>query len=147
MYAMSASPNNIWSNNKVGFWSNIKILNIDNYQDTDYIGYNDVSFICYGDNDDSYKSTKNTDYINVGLRDNEIFTMNFIKDTLKKYPEILSKYSRVFIPANMRMITHNYLREYLLAHMPSCVIVLLNSANKSIQYKNEDGDTVRNLLY
>lgn len=142
MYAMSASPNNIWCNNKVGFWSNIKILNIDNYQDTDYIGYNDVNFICYGDNDDSYKSTKNTDYINVGLRDNEIFTMNFIKDTLKKYPEILSKYSRVFIPANMRMITHNYLREYLLAHMPSCVIVLLNSADKSIQYKNEDGDTV-----
>lgn len=142
MYAMSASPNNIWCNNKVGFWSNIKILNIDNYQDTDYIGYNDVNFICYGDNDDSYKSTKNTDYINVGLRDNEIFTMNFIKDTLKKYPEILSKYSRVFIPANMRIITHNYLREYLLAHMPSCVIVLLNSADKSIQYKNEDGDTV-----
>ncbi len=142
IYAMSASPNNIWSDNKMGFWSNINILYIDNYYDTDYIGYNDINFICYGDNDSVYQSTKNTDYESVGLRDNEIFTINFIKDTLKKYPEILSKYSRVFIPANIRRITHSYLRECLFKHEPSCVIVVLNSAEKSIQYKDEDGDTI-----
>ena len=142
MYAMSASPNNIWSDNKMGFWSNINILHIDNYYDTDYIGYNDTNFICYGDNDSAYKSTKNANYADVGFRDNEIFTMNFIKDTLKKYPDILSKYSRVFIPANVRRITHNYLRECLFKHEPSCVIIVLNSVEKNIQYKNTDGDTI-----
>ena len=142
MYAMSASPNNIWSDNKIGFWSNINILHIDNYYDTDYIGYNDINFICYGDNDNAYRSTKNTDYIDKGLKDSEIFTINFIKDTLIKYPDILSKYSRVFIPANIRRITHNYLREHLFAHEPSCVIVMLNGIEKSIQYSNEDGDTI-----
>jgi hypothetical protein len=142
IYAMSASPNNIWSDNNMGFWSNINILHIDNYNDTDYIGYNDVSFICYGDNDDAYRSTKNTDYIDKGLKDTEIFTINFIKDTLIKYPEILSRYSRVFIPANIRRITHNYLREHLFAYEPSCVIVMLNGIEKSIQYSNEDGEII-----
>jgi hypothetical protein len=142
IYAMSASPNNIWSDNKMGFWSNINILHIDNYYDKDYIGYNDINFICYGDNDSAYKSTKNTDYANMGLRDNEIFTINFIKDTLKKYPEILSKYSRVFIPANIRRITHSYLKESIFKHEPSCVIVVLNSDEKSIQYKDEDGNMI-----
>jgi len=142
IYAMSASPNNIWSDNKMGFWSNINILHINNYNDTDYIGYNDVSFICYGDNEDAYRSTKNTDYIDKGLKDAEIFTINFIKDTLIKYPEILSKYSRVFIPANIRRISHNYLREHLFAYEPSCVIVMLNGIEKSIQYSNEDGEII-----
>jgi hypothetical protein len=142
LYAMSASPNNIWSDNKMGFWSNINILQIDNYYDTDYIGYNDIHFTCYGDNDEAYRSTKNTDYIDKGFKDSEIFTINFIKDTLIKYPEILSKYSRVFIPANMRRVSHNYLREHLFAYEPSCVIVMLNGIEKSIQYIDNDGDII-----
>jgi hypothetical protein len=142
LYAMSASPNNIWSDNKMGFWSNINILQIDNYYDTDYIGYNDIHFTCYGDNDEAYRSTKNTDYIDKGFKDSEIFTINFIKDTLIKYPEILSKYSRVFIPANMRRVSHNYLREHLFAYEPSCVIVMLNGIEKSIQYIGNDGDII-----
>jgi hypothetical protein len=142
LYAMSASPNNIWSDNKMGFWSNINILQIDNYYDADYIGYNDIHFTCYGDNDEAYRSTKNTDYIDKGFKDSEIFTINFIKDTLIKYPEILSKYSRVFIPANMRRVSHNYLREHLFAYEPSCVIVMLNGIEKSIQYIDNDGDII-----
>lgn len=142
MYAMSASPNNIWSNNTISFWSNINILHIDNYYDTDYIGYDDINFVCYGDNDFAYKNSEKTEYDKIGFKNEEIFTMNFINDTLKKYPDILSKYSRVFIPANLRRITHIYLRECIFNHEPSCVIIVLNSVEKSIQYKNEDGDTI-----
>lgn len=143
IYAMSASPNNIWTDNKtMGFWSSINILNIDSYYDTDYIGYNDVNFICYGDNDTIYRNTKNTDYIDVGLNDREIFTVNFIKDTLIKYPEILSKYNRVFIPANIRKISHNYIRNLVSNHEPSAVIVMLNGDEKSIRYKNEAGEII-----
>lgn len=144
LYGMSASPNNIWSDNKIGYWSKIKILHIDNYYDTDYMGYEDINFICdiaeskkCGD-----KKTIKQEYIKHGFNNTEIFTINFIKNVLDKYPNILSKSARVFIPVNIRRISHNYIREHLFNCDSSCIIIMLNGIEKNIQYKNASAETI-----
>ena len=139
MYGMSASPNNIWSANKMGFWSKIKILQINDYRDNDYVGYEDINFICDINESNKYGDikSKKQEYIIQGFNKTEIFTINFIKNTLVKYPNILSKTAKVFIPVNIRRISHNYIREHLFNCEKSCIIIMLNGIEKNIQYKNE----------
>jgi len=139
LYGMSASPNNIWSANKTGFWSKIRILQINDYYDNDYMGYEDINFICDINESNKYGDikTKKQEYIIQGFNTTEIFTINFIKNTLVKYPNILSNSSRVFIPVNIRRISHNYIREHLFNYEKSCIIIMLNGIEKNIQYKNE----------
>lgn len=133
IYGMTASPNNIWSNNTIGYWSNIKIIDIkDCYHDNNYFGVNDIEFIC---------PCKNSDYniidgINRELfNDQECFTINFIIKTLKKYPDILNDNNRVFIPVKNRIKTHYYIREHLFKIRKDCLIITINGKEKNITYK------------
>jgi len=126
IYGMTASPNNIWSGNNVGFWSKIKIINIaKNYQENNYIGVNDIEFICENHNYDIIKDFK----------ENESFTINFIIKTLEKYPNILCDNSRVFIPVNTRRKTHDYIRDHIFKIRKECLIITINGVDKNIKYK------------
>lgn len=126
LYGMTASPNNIWSSNNVGFWSKIKIINIaEQYQENNYIGVNDIEFTC---DRYSYGTIE-------GFKENESFTINFIIKTLEKYPNILCDNSRVFIPVNTRRKTHNYVREHIFGIRKDCVIITINGIDKNIKYK------------
>lgn len=136
LYGMTASPNNLWSLNNVGYWSKIKIINIsDQYYDDNYIGVNDVTFVC-----DARDARDAPNCVKGEFRVNERFTINFIVKTLKNYPDILSDNSRVFIPVNVRRKTHNYIRDHVFRVRPESIIVTLNGVDKHIQYCNADNE-------
>jgi len=144
IYGMTASPNNIWTNNMSGFWSNIKIIDIkDCYHDNNYFGVNDIEFIC---------PRKNSDYNIIDnsidgelFNEQECFTINFIIKTLKNYPDILNDNNLVFIPVKNRIKTHYYIREHLFKIRNNCLIITINGKEKNIKYKaidksNEEGE-------
>ena len=136
LYGMTASPNNLWSVNSVGYWSKIKIINISGqYYDDNYIGVNDVTFVC-----DARDACDGPNFANDEFRENERFTINFIVKTLKNYPDILSDDSRVFIPVNVRRKTHNYIRNHVFKVRPESIIITLNGVDKHIQYYNADNE-------
>ena len=68
----------------------IKILQINDYRDNDYVGYEDINFICDINESNKYGDikSKKQEYIIQGFNKTEIFTINFIKNTLVKYPNI-----------------------------------------------------------
>lgn len=126
LYGMTASPNNIWCNNNIGFWSKIKIINIEEqYNENNYIGVDDIEFICSNYNYSSFENFNET----------ECFTINFIIKTLEKYPNILSDNSRVFIPVNTKRKTHYYIRDYIFGIRKDAIIITINGIDKNIKYK------------
>ena len=142
LYGMTASPNNLWSVNSVGYWSKIKIINIsDQYYDDNYIGVNDIAFVCDSrDARDARDAHGAPSHVKGEFRENERFTIDFIVKTLKNYPDILSDNSRVFIPVNVRRKTHNYVRDHVFTVRPESIIITLNGVDKHIQYCNADNE-------
>ena len=129
--ALTASPDNIWKKNE-GFWSKIKLIQLDDFSDSNYVGYKDMIFNCI---DDFFANP----YIRPHPFDfNEMDrqTIGFINSVLKKYPEILADNTRSFIPAHIRRIGHDAIRDLIFSINNNAVVVVINGFEKTLQFKD-----------
>ena len=133
--ALTATPDKIWK--KEGFWSKLNNVYINYFDDSNYAGFADMKFHCVDDYfDEPYVRPHPFDFDKL---DND--TVGFIKHILDLHPEILANNTRSFIPAHIRQMGHNAVRELVFEKSPTAVVVVLNSVEKSLQYvdKNTDG--------
>jgi hypothetical protein len=133
--ALTASPDKIFED--VGFWSNIELIQLDDFSDENYVGYKNMVFNCI---DDFFPNP----YIRPGAFDFEEKdrqTLGFINYVLKKYPEILGDGTRSFIPAHIRQVGHNQVRDLIFKTKNNAIIVVLNGEEKTLQYKDSLGNT------
>ena len=142
MTALTATAHNIFEKDGSGFWSKIRLLHIDHFSDSNYTGYKDMVFNCV---DDFFSSP----YIRPGPFDYDELdrqTIGFIECVLKRYPGILGDNTRSFIPAHIRRIGHNAVRDLIFSIKNSAVIVVINGFEKTLQYKDSSGNTKTLLL-
>lgn len=136
MIGMTATPNNLWSvnanNDTKGFWKSINIVNIEKHTDINYAGCNDILFNINKYCED-YDSTEDEHY-GFGMDHKEIYTVTYSKYILKKYPEILRDNARVFIPAHNKIVSHQYMRNFVFAMNKKSIVVMLNGNEKNIKY-------------
>jgi hypothetical protein len=133
---LTASPDNIWQDDE-GFWSKIRLIQLDEFSDSNYSGYKDMIFNCI---DDFFVNP----YIRPKLFDYEEMdrqTIGFIEYVLTKYPEILGDNTRSFIPAHIRRLGHNKVRQLVFTINKNAVVVVLNGFEKTLQYKDQNGNT------
>jgi hypothetical protein len=133
--ALSASPDKIWQ--ETGFWSKLKLIDLDNFAESDYVGYSDMVFNCVDDFfENPYIRPSPFDFDELDRQ-----TIDFIDWVLKKYPEILGENTISFIPAHVRRIGHNAVRDLVFSINPNAVVCLINGQDKNIQYKDVSGNT------
>jgi hypothetical protein len=128
--AMTASPDKIFK--KEGFWSKLQLIYLSNFNQIDYAGVNDMIFNCI---DDYFPNP----YVRPGIFEFDLLdrdTVGFIKHVLKKHPELLNDGSRVFIPAHVRRVGHNSLRDLIFKLKDNSIVVVINGVEKTLQYKD-----------
>jgi hypothetical protein len=133
--ALTASPDKIFED--VGFWSNIELIQLDDFSDENYLGYKNMVFNCV---DDFFANP----YVRPSAFDFEEKdkqTLGFINSVLTKYPEILGDGTRSFIPAHIRQVGHNAVRDLVFKIKKNAVVVVLNGVEKTLQYKDGLGNT------
>jgi hypothetical protein len=133
--ALTASPDKIWKSS--GFWSKLRLIHLDNFNDSNYAGYNDMIFNCVDDFFvQPYIRPKPFDFNELDKQ-----TIGFISHVLDKYPEIIRENTRTFIPAHIRRIGHNDVRDLVFNINSSVVVVMINGFEKTLQYKDSLGNT------
>ncbi len=137
MTALTATANNIFDKGGSGFWSKIRLLYIDDFSDTNYAGYGDMVFNCV---DDFFRipyiRPHPFDYAELDRQ-----TIGFIEVVLKRYPDILGDNTRSFIPAHIRRIGHNAVRDLIFSIKQNAVVVVINGFEKTLQYNDSSGNT------
>ncbi len=130
---LTATPDRIWQSE--GFWSKIKIIQLDHFSDTNYVGHRDMIFNCV---DDffilPYIRPRPFDFDEMDRQ-----TIGFVTEVLSKYPEILENNTRSFIPAHIRRLGHNEIRDLILSINSSAVIAVINGFEKTLQYTDSFG--------
>jgi hypothetical protein len=129
---LTATPKNIFQ--EMGFWSKI-LIQSDDISYENYIGCGDMLFNCIDDYFDIPYIRPRSLWCDE--LDNQ--TIGFVEYVLGKHPEILSVNTRVFIPAHVRRVGHNRLRETLFTINNDVVVVLLNGSANTIQYTDNYG--------
>ena len=144
--AMTATPDILWkknNNDKIDeYWKKIKITDIDDYNENNYYGWNDMII---NTNDILINTEEDLEtYFSEDLHYSELYNIEYARITLKENPDILSKYTKTFIPATRKRITHEIIRDIIFDINPYAVVVTLNGKEKSIKYKNNAGiyDTI-----
>jgi hypothetical protein len=128
--ALSASPEKIFQ--EAGFWSKIRLIQLDNFSDSNYVGYKDMIFNCIDDFFASpYIRPRPFDFDELDRQ-----SIGFIDHVLKKHPEILADNTRSFIPAHIRRVGHNRVRELVFSIKSNAVVVVINGFEKTLQYKD-----------
>jgi len=100
--------------------------------DKDYCGFNDLKFV----NIDDYFEMP---YKKPGFRDHRQTckeNIEYIKHVLDKYPNIIDKNTRTFIPGHIKRTSHDAIRDFIQTEYPSAVVIVLNGIEKSLQYFN-----------
>lgn len=129
---LTATPKNIFQ--EMGFWSKI-LIQSDDISYENYIGCGDMLFNCI----DDYFDIPYIRPMSLWCDELDNQTIGFVEYVLEKHPEILSVNTRVFIPAHVRRIGHNRLRESLFTINNDVVVVLLNGSGNTIQYTDNYG--------
>jgi hypothetical protein len=133
--ALTATPERIWR--KDGFWSKLRLIQLDNFNDSNYAGCNDMIFNCVDDFfANPYIRPKPFDFDELDKQ-----TLGFISHVLKRYPDILQENTRTFIPAHIRRSGHNSVRELVFSINPNAVVIVINGFEKTLQYKDNIGNT------
>jgi len=133
--ALTASPDKIWRTS--GFWSKLRLIQLDNFNDSNYAGCADMIFNCIDDFfAHPYIRPKPFDFDKL---DNQI--LEFISYVLKKFPEIIQDNTRTFIPAHIRRSGHNSVRELVFSINTNAVVIVINGFEKTLQYKDNLGNT------
>jgi hypothetical protein len=134
--ALTASPDKIWRSS--GFWSELRLIQLDNFNDSNYAGYKDMIFNCV---DDFFTHP----YIRPKLFDFDELdkqTLGFISHVLTKYPNIIQENNtRTFIPAHIRRIGHNSVRDLVFRTNKNAVVIVINGFEKTLQYNDHLGHT------
>jgi hypothetical protein len=133
--ALTATPEKIWR--KDGFWSKLRLIQLDNFNDSNYAGCNDMIFNCVDDFfANPYIRPKPFDFDELDKQ-----TLGFIYHVLKRYPDILQENTRTFIPAHIRRSGHNSVRELVFSINPNAIVIVINGFEKTLQYKDNVGNT------
>lgn len=135
--ALTASPDRIFQK-KEGFWNKIKLIQLDDFSYSNYVGFKDMNFNCIDDFFTlPYKRPHPFDY---DEKDKQ--TIEFINYVLQKYPKILANNTRSFIPAHIRRTGHNTVRNLIFDINGNAVVIVINGNEKTLQYKNSNGDII-----
>jgi len=137
--AMTATPKRIYQNE--GFWSTIRMIQLDDFNDANYAGYKNMIWNCV---DDFFPEP----FIRPSLFDfnrHDDNTIGFIEHVLNRYSSILDDKTRVFIPAHVRRISHNRVRELVFERNENAVVVVLNGIEKTLTYKENGFNRTINL--
>lgn len=118
--ALSATPEKLWK-----YWSDINMIDLECYNDDNYVMTDDMIYICE-EPDESINCKNYTDKSNN--------TIKFARYILKKYPEVLCSGNRIFIPAHVLKDSHFKMRDLIFTMNIDCVVILLNSDEKSLTY-------------
>jgi hypothetical protein len=130
--ALTATPMSIFR--KSGFWSKIRLINLDNFNEADYVSCKEMKYCLIDDFFDSaYVRPRPFDYDTLDKH-----TIGFIKHVLKKHPAILGENTRSFIPAHIRRVGHDAVRDLVFCLNPTAVVVVLNGVEKTLQFKDAD---------
>lgn len=132
--ALSATPDNIWT--KTGFWSKLRHIDLDNLNDANYAGCNDMIFNCI----DDFFSIPYVRPSPFDFDELDTQTLGFINHVLMRYPEILGKNTRTFIPAHVRRSGHDEVQNIVFDLNKDAVIVKLNGFEKIMQYNDSIGN-------
>ncbi len=139
--ALTASPDKIWKSS--GFWSKLRLIKLKDFNDSNYAGFNDMIFNCV---DDFFVHP----YIRPKLFDFDELdkqTIGFITHVLQKFPEIIEKNKRTFIPAHFRRSGHNSVRDLIFSINKNAVVIIINGFEKTLQYKDHLGNPKTIPLY
>ena len=124
---LTATPRKIWNVD----WVNIKIYET-KYDDTNYISLKDHEYELI-DFFHNYEKGRHNDY---DIHEKNIF--DFAKECFIKFPEIIDKKSRTFIPSHVRLSSHYEMKELIINYWPDSVVVILNGREKSITFLNDN---------
>ena len=141
--AMTATPDILWNKSnedKEDYWSKITVVNIAEYNENNYFGWEDMEFKHTKFNLSDDVDEENT--CESKLCYSELYNIKYAETIIHSYPEILDDGSRTFIPATRKRITHNIIRNIVMAANPKCVVVTLNGVEKNIRYLNDEGKLV-----
>lgn len=136
MIATSATPEKVIK--ETGFWSKIRLIYLQNFDDSNYVGHSDLNYITIDD-------TFPTPYIRprgFGYQELEDENINHISQVLSRYPSILDDNTRSFIPVHRRRLGHTRLRDLLFDMNERVVVLIINSVEKTMQFKNEAGNKI-----
>ena len=126
--ALTATPTKLFQTD--GFWSKLRTIEWTQFNDKNYIGCGDMLFNCIDDFFETpYVRPKSFDY---ELMDR--YTIGFIEYVLRNHPEILMDNTRSFIPAHIRRVGHNAVRDLVFSTNPNSVVIVINGVEKTIQY-------------
>ena len=133
--ALTATPDKIWKSS--GFWSKIQLLHLDEFNDSNYAGYRDMIFNCVDDFfANPYIRPKPFDFDELDTQ-----TLGYISHVLNKYPDIIQENTRTFIPAHIRRSGHNSVRDLVFSINNNVVVIVINGVEKTLQFKNHQGNT------
>ena len=140
--AMTATPDILWkknNNDKIDdYWKNIKIINIDEYDENNYYGWSDMIINAKNILINSEENACICEEDLESLHYSELYNIEYTRITLKENPDILSEYTKTFIPATRKRKTHDIMRNMIFDINPLAVVVTLNGKEKSIKYKKKD---------
>jgi hypothetical protein len=141
--ALTATPDKILKDkNTGGFWSKLRLIQLDHFNDSNYAGYKDMIFNCVDDFfAHPYLRPKPFDFDELDKQ-----TIGYISYVLKKYPEIIQENTRTFIPAHIRRIGHNQVRDLVFSINNNAIVIVINGFEKTLQYKDISGNTKTILL-
>lgn len=133
--ALTATPDPIWQ--ATGFWSQLRLIYLDNFDDSDYAGIDTMVHIHVDDYYESpYRRPSAFDFDSLDFE-----TLGFIEHVLDRYPTMLADGSRTFIPAHVRRIGHERVREMVFAKQPHAVVAVINGKEKTLGWiVNGTGD-------
>ena len=131
--ALTATPENLFTEDKEGFFSEIQTLLIDDTTNENYIGYDQMNIF---NTDDLYKANNNTK------------SVEYQKNVLEKYPTILCENSRTFIPSGRECRTHNLIKNMIFELNKKAVVVVINGTDKRLYYYNDNNTLMsENLIH
>ena len=132
--ALTASPDKIWKQS--GFWSKLRLIQLDHFNHDNYAGFNDMIFNRVDDFfANPYVRPRAFDFDELDRQ-----TIGFISHVLEKHPEIIQSNTRTFIPAHIRRVGHNAVRDLVFEKDPTAVVIVINGYEKSLQYKDSLGN-------
>jgi hypothetical protein len=133
--ALTATPDKIFKSS--GFWSKLRLIKLDDFNVSDYAGYKDMIY----NHIDNYFQEPYVRPMPFDFETKDAETIGFIKKVLKKYPEIIQDNTRSFIPAHIRRIGHNDVRDLIFSINSKAVVIIINGVEKSLQYNDDLGHT------
>jgi len=134
--ALTATPDPIWKPS--GYWSKLQLSYFDEYNESNYAGCKDMIFNCIDDCPIYPSPYIRPGYMN--FKELDRHTIGFVEYTLNEHSDIINGVDKlIFIPGHRRRVGHNRIRDMVFRHNKNAVVVMINGADKNIQFKDQFG--------